>query len=163
MYDKVSKQPFYNSGTGSFIVGFTLAQARQLGNLPATGGTLTISLPSNWQEDDGVVNALATAEANGWVFTYQTYEAASTVSTFALRRIFVRKTQNENGQYIDADGTRWHVEWCAGMIGAEPTDHGYEPFRSVDAAVSYWELFPWVDPESEEMMQNEFLTNSTTP
>ena len=158
MYDKATKQPFYNSGTGSFIAGFTIPQARKLGKLPATGGTLTISLPSNWQEDEGVVNALATAEANGWVLTYQTYEAAaSTASTFALRRIFVRKTQDENGQYIDADGTRWLVEWCAGMIGAEPTDHGYEPFRSVDAAVAYWELEPWVDPNAEEL-----LTNSTT-
>lgn len=164
MYDKMLKKAFYNKGSGSFIVGFTLAQARKLSRLPATGGTLTISLPSNWQDDEGVVNALATAESNGWVLTYQTYEAdasaASTFAprrTFALRRIFARKTQDENGQYIDADGTRWYVEWCAGMIGAEPTDHGYEPFRSVDAAVAYWELTPWVDPEAEEL-----LTNSTT-
>lgn len=153
MYDKVEKTPFYNKGSGSFIVGMTCEQALKLANLPSTGGTLTISLPSNWQEDEGVVNALATAEANGWVFTYQTYEAdASTASTFALRRIFVRKTQNENGQYEDADGSRWHVEWCVGMIGAEPTDHGYEPFRSVDAAVAYWELEPWVDPEAENLL-----------
>jgi hypothetical protein len=153
MYDKVNKETFTNSGTGSFIVGMTCKQALKLAELPSTGGTLTISLPSNWQEDEGVVNALATAEANGWVFTYQTYEAdASTASTFALRRIFVRKTQNENGQYEDADGSRWHVEWCVGMIGAEPTDHGYEPFRSVDAAVAYWELVPWVDPEQEELL-----------
>ena len=163
MYNIVKKESYYNIGTQDFIVGLTLAQARNLSNLPATGGALTISLPSNWQGDEGVVSALATAEANGWVFTYQTYESeAGAASTFALRRIYVRKTQNENGQYIDADGTRWYVEWCAGMIGAEPTEHGYEPFRSVDAAVAYWELEPWVDPEAEKMLQGELLTNDNT-
>ena len=148
MYDANSKTDYPPTKGNNFIAGFTLTQARKLGKLPAPGGTLTISLPSNWQEDEGVVNALATAEANGWELTYLTYEAdASTASTFALRRIFVRKTQDENGQYVAADGSRWYVEWCAGMIGAEPTDHGYEPFRSVDAAVAYWELEPWIDPE----------------
>ena len=157
MYNKVDGAVYGKSlQSGALIVGFTLTQARKLGKLPATGGTLTISLPSNWQEDEGVVNALATAEANGWVFTYQTYEAdASTASTFALRRIFVRKTQNENGQYVAADGSRWYVEWCAGMIGAEPTDHGYELFRSQEAAVAYWELSPYVDPESENLLTEQ--------
>lgn len=152
MFDKVRKQFFYNCGTGAFIVGFTLAQARKLSKLPATGGTLTISLPSNWQEDAGVVDALATAEGNGWVFTYQTYDAEETTSTFALRRIWVRKTQDANGLYVAKDGTRWHVEWCAGMIGAEPDAHGYEPYRSVEAAVEYWELQQWVDPEEENLL-----------
>ena len=154
LFDEVLNETLRSTNT-QLIAGFTLAQARNLSKLPATGGTLTISLPSNWQEDEGVVIALATAEANGWVFTYQTYDDASASSTFALRRIFVRKTQNENGQYIDADGIRWHVEWCAGMIGAEPADHGYEPFRSVDAAVAYWELEPWVDPEAENLLTNQ--------
>jgi hypothetical protein len=150
MYDKVSNQPFDNDGTGAFIVGMTLAQARKLGKLPEGGGTLTVSLPSNWQEDEGVVNALATAEAKGWVFTYQTYEAeAGAASTFALRRIWVRKTQSEHGGYVSADGSRWLVEWCAGMIGADPQEHGYEPYRSVDAAVAYWELQPYGNNEEE--------------
>lgn len=153
MYDKVTKTQFRNSGGGRFIVGMTCKQALKLAELPAGGGELTVSLPSNWQDDEGVVTALATAEANGWVLTYQTYDAdASTASTLALRRIFVRKTQNDNGQYVAADGSRWHVEWCAGMIGAEPTDHGYEPFRSVDAAVAYWGLTPYVDPEAENLL-----------
>lgn len=157
MFNKVSKQPFYNSGSGAFIVGMTLEQARKLGKLPEGGGTLTISLPSNWQEDAGVVDALATAEAKGWVFTYQTYEAeAGAASTFALRRIWVRKTQDDGGGYVAADGSRWLVEWCAGMIGADPQEYGYEPYRSVDAAVAYWGLEPYVYPEEE------LLTETTT-
>ena len=152
-YESKHKKTYKGSSVNGFIVGMTCKQALKLAELPAGGGELPVSLPSNWQEDDGVVKALATAEANGWVLTYQTYDAdASTASTFALRRIFVRKTQNDNGQYVAADGSRWHVEWCAGMIGAEPTDHGYEPFRSVDAAVAYWELEPYVHPEQEELL-----------
>ena len=44
--DRVTEK-LYPTSTFAGIVGFTLPQARQLGKLPATGGTLTISLPSN--------------------------------------------------------------------------------------------------------------------
>lgn len=157
MFDKVNKQPFYNRGTDSFIVGMTMAQARKLSKLPSTGGTLKISLPSNYAEDEGVVNALATAQERGWVITIQTYEAeAGAASTFALRRIWVRKTQDEQGRYVASDGTRWQVDWCVDVVGADPQELGYEPFRSVESAVEYWGLMPWVDPEAEE----ELLTNT---
>lgn len=150
MFDKVSKQPFYNSGTGAFIVGLTLAQARKLGKLPAGGGTLTVSLPSNWQEDEGVQNAKSEADAKGWQITVRTYEAeAGAAATFALRRIWVRKTQDEYGSYIAADGSRWSVDWCVDIWGADPQELGYEPFRSIDAALAYWELEPYVYPEEE--------------
>lgn len=155
MYDRVTKQPFRNAGTGQFIVGMTLKQARKLGKLPAGGGSLTVSLPSNYAEDEGVVNALAAAQENGWVITIQTYEAeAGAASTFALRRIWVRKDENEQGSYVDSDGTRWQVEWCVDIVGVDPEDLGYEPFRSVEAAVKYWNLTAWVDPEAEEILTN---------
>ena len=155
MFDKVTRKPFYNSGTGSFIVGMDMEQARKLGKLPAGGGTLTVSLPSNYGEDEGVVNALATAQDNGWKITIQTYEAeAGAASTFALRRIWVRKTQNEQGSYVDTDGFRWQVEWCVDVVGSSPEAEGYEPFRSVDVAVNYWNLQPWVDPEHDEILTN---------
>lgn len=83
LFDKISKQTFYNSGKGAFIVGMTVAQARKLGKLPAdaTTKTLTISLPQSAFVDvetgeiaDAAVNAaLAQAEANGWVITKQYY------------------------------------------------------------------------------------------
>ena len=157
MYDKVTRKPFCNSGTGSFIVGMDMKQARQLGKLPTGGGSLTVSLPSNYQEDEGVVNALAMAQENGWKITIQTYEAESgAASTFALRRVWVRKTQDEQGSYVDSDGFRWQVEWCVDVVGSSPEAEGYEPFRSVDVAVNYWGLTAWVDPEAEE----ELLTNT---
>lgn len=153
MFDGVTKQPVYNSGTGSFIVGFTLPQARNLRKLPAGGGELTISLPSNWQEDTAVVAALATAESKGWVLTIQTYEAeAGAVSSFALRRIWVRKRADENGQYVAADGTRWQIDWCSTMVGGDPQENGYAPFRSVEAAAAYWELESYIDPVQEQLL-----------
>lgn len=153
MFDTVTKQPFYNSGSGAFIVGLTLEQARKLGKLPAGGGTLKVSLPSNYLENEGVVNAIAEANAKGWsIEVASTWEATGASATFAIRRIWVRKTQDEQGNYVAADGTRWAVESCVAMYnadGSEPDAHGYEPFRSVDAAVSYWELEPYVYPEEE--------------
>ena len=153
LHDQIGKTNCYNKGSGSFIVGFTFTQARNLRKLPEGGGELTISLPSNWQEDTAVVDALAAAESKGWVLTIQTYEAeAGAVSTFALRRIWVRKRAEQNGSYVATDGTRWQVEWCATMVGGDPQEHGYEPFRSVEAAAEYWELQPYVYPEQEQLL-----------
>lgn len=74
MFDKVTRKPFYNSGTGQFIVGMTLSQARKLSKLPSTGGSLTVSLP--WeaqlvQHNAEVEAALKTAKNNGWTITVQ--------------------------------------------------------------------------------------------
>lgn len=83
MFDRVTWQAFYNVGTGAFIVGMTVAQARKLWQLPADAEkkTLTISLPTSAFVDletgeiaDAAVNAaLVQAEANGWTITIQTY------------------------------------------------------------------------------------------
>ncbi len=78
MYDKVSKQPFQNSGSGTFIAGFTMSQAAKLGKLPATGGSLTISLPKEArlvQHNQRVESALATATEKGWNISVQYREA----------------------------------------------------------------------------------------
>ena len=147
MYDTVSKQAFKNDGSGQFIAGFTLAQAAQLGRkLPSTGGSLTVSLPEGYEQDERVVESLTQAEAKGWVLTIQTYAAEAAAATFALRRVWVRRQQDENGSYVAADGSLWQVDWCVDVIGADPEELGYERFRSVDAATEYWGLMPYVDP-----------------
>ena len=149
MFDRVSKQAFRNAGSGQFIVGMTLTQARRLGKLPA-GTTLTVSLPVGYDSDAGVVNALAKAQENGCVLTIRTYEAAgAAAATFALRRVWVRRVQDENGSYVAADGSRWMVDWCVDIIGADPETLGFERFRSVDAATEYWGLVPYEYPEDE--------------
>ena len=157
LYDKVTK----TTHVLTFPIGFTLSQARKLDKLPATGGTLTISLPEGYESDEGVANALETARANGWTLTIQTYTpetATAGASTFAFRRIWVRRTQAEQGTYVSADGSRWLVDWCVDMLtpdGSTPDQHGYELFRSQEAAVAYWELEPWVDPEAENLLTNQ--------
>lgn len=152
LVDTVSKKTYKNTGAGAFIVGLTLAQARQLSKLPAGGGSLKISLPENYTDDEAVVAALSTATDNGWVFEIQTFTTdGASASTFSLRRIWVKKTASHAGAYVDATGERWHVEWCQTVLGAEPTDLGYEPFRSVDVALAEWELTPFIYPEEETL------------
>lgn len=68
---------------------------------------------------------------------------------------YFRKTESEYGSYVDAAGVRYTVEWCSAIYSPDnltPEQMGYEQFRSVDAAVAYWELEPWVDPEQEELL-----------
>lgn len=160
MFDTVSESAFKNNGTGSFVVGLTAAQAIMLYKLPATGGELTISLPSSIVAGSTVTNAsvnsaLSTASSKGWHITLRTYkeEATAEASTFGLRRIWVRKTQNEHGAYVDTVGNRWQVDWCVTMYNPDdstPDQHGYELFRSVESAVEYWGLEPYVDPNWED-------------
>lgn len=157
LYDTIGRTSLYNSGSGEFIVGMTLEQASKLSKLPATDGSLTVALPTGYESDAGVANALETARSNGWTLTVQTYESETSAATFAVRRIWVRRTADENGSYVDTAGTRWQVDWCVDMLtpdGSTPDQHGYELFRSVDAAVEYWEIEPYVVPEEELLTEH---------
>ena len=158
MWDLIRKQSLKKAGEGDFIVGLTLAQAAQLGRkLPSDGGSLTVSLPEGYDMKERVVESLLVAEEKGWVLTIQTYtpEQAPAASTFGLRRLWVRRKENDNGSYVAANGTRWQVDWCVDIIGADPETLGYERFRSVEAATSYWELQPYIDPNAEELLTVE--------
>lgn len=147
-------------GTGGFTVGLTREQALALSRLPVRTYTLTISLPSSIVSgstvtDSEVNAALTTARANGWTINVQKYteEATAAASTFGFQRIWVRKTPDVNGTYVDADGARWQVDWCVTMYTPDdstPDQHGYELFRSVESACEYWELTPYIDPSWEE-------------
>lgn len=163
MLNTVDKGAHYPETTVNFIAGFTLGQARKLGaHLPATKGSLTVSLPTGYEQDSAVAKSLESARAKGWTLTIQTYtpEAEAAAATFGMRRIWVRRTQDEHGAYIDAHGVRWSVDWCVDMLtpdGRTPDEHGYELYRSTEAAVAYWELSAWVDPEAEELLTTESL------
>lgn len=78
MYDTVTRKPFYNVGTGDFIAGLTMKQAKKLSNLPATSGSLTISLPKEArliQHNSEVETALNDAATKGWNISVQYREA----------------------------------------------------------------------------------------
>lgn len=151
---------FYCTKTGKLMeiyavsvrnrVGLTHAQAVALcRNLSNSGGALKVVLPVGYDSDEKVMAALAGADAKGWKITIQTYEVASAATTYALRRVWVRKCSSEQGDYVDANGKRWQVEWCVDVIGADPESLGYERFRSVDIATEYWGLVPYEYPDEE--------------
>lgn len=155
-YDFISGKEF---SANNLIIGLTLEQSKKLYKLVEKVASLTVSLPTNYTEDQEVLSALDTARNKGWTLTIQTYDENSTssASTFGMRRIWVRKSQDENGTYVDADGNRFQVEWCVEIYSPDnttPEDHGYEQFRSVEAAVEYWELTPYVDPTLEEQFNS---------
>ncbi len=149
LYDLVKKRALTNSTDTLPLPAFSLAQARQLGRL-AAGATCTILLPAGWQEDEGVVAAREQAIANGCTLPVQEYtEGASAAATYALRRIWVKRTQDANGSYVDAENRRWNIDWCVDVWGADPESLGYERFRSVEVAAEYWGLTPYQYPEDE--------------
>ena len=98
MFDKVTRKPFYNNGTGQFIVGMTLEQARKLSKLPKPGGTLTVSLPWEAGVDATVQDALATAAENGWTVVVQYREPE-----VATENIAVDYLETTGTQYIQTD------------------------------------------------------------
>ena len=68
---------------------------------------------------------------------------------------YFRKTESEYGDYVDAEGVRWVVEWCSRIYSPEnftPEQLGYEPHENQDAALTAWGLTPYVDPEAENLL-----------
>lgn len=73
MYDTVTEASLYNIAPAGieFTAGMTIKQARNLANLPATGGSLTVSLPSEAEFDAAVQRALTAASGKGWTIITQ--------------------------------------------------------------------------------------------
>jgi hypothetical protein len=73
LYDKISRKCFYNSGTGSFIVGMTMRQLPALLHLPrVTSGELKLSLP--WEAQlvkYGAPAILEEVKNRGWTLIVQ--------------------------------------------------------------------------------------------
>lgn len=68
---------------------------------------------------------------------------------------YFRKTESEYGNYVDAEGVRWVVEWCSRIYSPDnktPEQLGYEPHENQDAALAAWGLTPYVDPEAENLL-----------
>lgn len=164
---------FYNVATGANFAGqnkklragLTLPQARRLIKLPDGGGaTIRLCLPTNYEEDEYVMAAIAEISARGWLPDIDTYSQGgeNVASTFAFRRILVRKTPDPEGNYVDSQGVRYFVEKTQTIIGADPAELGYEAFRSEESAIAYWELEPYVNPEEELLTEYNENDNKTT-
>ncbi len=156
MYDLVTRTAYKNNGSGQFVAGVgTMAQlATLLRALPATGGTLTLSLPAEANTPEVAATLQQCHDAKGWSITVHEYRVAAT-ATYSLRRVrevvWCRKVQSEHGSYTDPTDTRWQVERCAAIFGEHgnaPTAYGYEPFDSVEQATEYWGLSPIENTEA---------------
>lgn len=65
---------------------------------------------------------------------------------------YFRKTESEYGNYVDAQGTRYIVDWCSAIYSPDnltPEQLGYEPYENQDEALEAWGLIPHIDPEPE--------------
>lgn len=100
MFDLVTLKPVYNEATtgSDFIVGMTTKQALNLANLPATGGSLTISLPLEAAFDDNVQSALNTAADKGWTITVRYRE-----SELTTKNIDADFLESAGGSFIDTE------------------------------------------------------------
>lgn len=111
MYDRVMRRPLYNEGESSFIVGMTAEQARLLSALPEGGGTLTISLPPDVVDENGVLQdmeiftALSQAMAKGWNFILQTYDGTTVSTPLPLDYMECYFVQNTGQQQFILDHT----------------------------------------------------------
>lgn len=148
LYGIEARTPYYNSGSGAFIAGVdTVAQlATLLKRLPATSGSLSLSLPAEANTPEVADMLQQCHDTKGWTLTVYEYRPATAV-TYSLRRVrevvWCRKQNAEYGNYLDDDGKHWHIERCAaifGILGQNPAAYGYEPFESVEEAVIQWGL-----------------------
>ena len=80
----------------------------------------------------------------------------------AYYKIWVRRIQSEEGNYVDSNGVRYFTEWCSTMLtpdGSTPADHGYERYSNMEEAVQAWGLVPYVNPEI--VMEGNWVENSS--
>lgn len=70
--------------------------------------------------------------------------------------IWVRKTEEECGNYVDAEGKHYVLDWCHKVYAnVTPQSLGYEPFDSMDDAISHYGLTEFVEAEEQmEVIEN---------
>lgn len=72
MFDRVSRKPFYNAGTGDFIAGLATIDAVRTLYLAPTGGSITLSIPA--ETPQGYIAALQRNNPN-WTISIQYRES----------------------------------------------------------------------------------------
>ena len=94
-----------------------------------------------------LLNAQESVEngGKGWSVAVNgfTITANPEAATLGLRKlIYARRTESEDGIYIDAAGTRWSVRYGSIVLENWVANEqlGYEPFLSLEDALEAWEL-----------------------
>ena len=130
---------------------------RVLNTIPTfTSGsrTLTIGIHIDHQTDEDVLAAIEAAKAKKWTVTVQwNGTATSGIALLDMDMIYVKPEQDERGDYVDANGTRYMVDWGHMVVSPDktPAELGYELFYSLDEALTKWELTEYVAPVPEGM------------
>lgn len=68
--------------------------------------------------------------------------------------IWVKKTEEEWGNYVDAEGKHYVLDWCHKVYAKNNVTEeslGYKQFENLEEAVKYWNLTEYVDPQTLEM------------
>lgn len=111
-----------------------------LDSLPAyTYGShkLTIGIHVDHKTDEGVLAAIANAEAKGWTLSViWNGTPTSGISTTDLEEIWCKVTESEHGEYVNENGNRCTLDW-----GHYVTDTSeYKLFYSLVEAEQYFKL-----------------------
>ena len=135
MFDLVSKQPFHNAGSGQFIAGLTMGQARNLASLPVptTSNTLTISLPKEatlvlYNQD--VNAAIAAAEAKGWGIDVQyrdKFDDESILNKYAECTTLAEMFDVNSNWKTDLTSEK---EWIYPLTGLVSSGNGYQAYTN---------------------------------
>lgn len=112
MWDSVTHTAKTNAdtteGAADFVVGLTAENALKLANLPVTtDGTLTISLPSEVVDENGVLQnleiftALSAAAAKGWSFILRTHDGTAVETTVPAGYMECEFLESTGEQFIN--------------------------------------------------------------
>lgn len=115
---------------------------------------LTLGISTEVNGDEEVNEALLLAQTavedggKGWsvAVTGFTITAGGAAATLGLRRpVYARRWADAEGDYVDADGTRWSVRWGNTVLENWVANEqlGYDEFASIEDALDAWGLTVW--------------------
>ncbi len=115
---------------------------------------LTVGIDPALDGDEEINAALLLAQTSvedggkGWSVAVAgfTITAGGATATFGLRRpVYARRWEAAEGDYVDADGTRWCVRWGNTVLENWVANEqlGYDEFASIEDALEAWGLTVW--------------------
>ena len=115
---------------------------------------LTLGISPAVNGDEEVNEALLLAQTavedggKGWSVAVAgfTITAGGAAATLGLRRpVYARRWEDAEGDYVDADGTRWSVRYGNTVLENWVTNErlGYDEFASIEDALEAWGLTVW--------------------
>lgn len=110
---------------------------------------LTIGIHVDHKNDEEVLQAIANAEAKGWTLTVQwNGTPTSGIALLDMDFIYAKRTQNDEGGYIDENGTRWDVDWGHYVTGSDYIEYNSEE-EALAGLTFCGSMLP--EPEMEEL------------